>query len=521
MSSKSKLFYFIEIFWLLLLLTFASMVYLNQEFVNFFFNADILGFFNFFQDMFLNHVHYGDWSLSPAPHFFPDMLIFFPFLFLTKNIYYQFLITLWLMVIFTYFAVKFIYSQFFTKEKSVIFALAATSSFFLLALKGLSPYILALVPAVHVGEFIIGILFIGIQVKILNQEEISFNTYALLGISVVLSFSSSLSDLLFIPQFACSSCLAYTFLFLKNKLKFKQWIVFSNLAILPAIFGGFISKYLVPHAILFKYLNHPSIRKITLNTIIYQLHAVINIFKNINYVMSLFFIIFYINIFVILYAMTFKKVKEKYFFNFKKSHIFIISFIFFSIFSSVISIFPLCGVNYVLDRYIMPFYFFSFLLFFIPISSINNYNLISKISTTIVLGIFFWFFVSVFIVYNKQGFKLKGNYYPEDIRCIDNALRGQGRNGVAQYWTARPLSMLSKESLNVNQVLPNLSPFLQSANIKNKNFYSFAIIDTFSTWVLDQSLIESINGKPKKIIMCGDKKLLIYPENGLKIKKLI
>lgn len=523
MISKSKLIYLIEISWLLLLLVFASIVYLNQEYISFFFNADILGFFNFFQDIFLNHVHYRDWSLSPAPHFFPDMLIFFPFLFLTKNVYFQFLISLWVMILFTYFAVKFIYCQFFPREKSVFFALAATSSFFLLALRGFSPYILALVPAVHVGEFIAGIFFIGIQVKILNQEQIGlgFNSNVLYVISAILAFSSSASDLLFIPQFSCSAFLAYFFLFLKNKIQFKQCIFFSSFTILPAIFGGYISKYLVPHVTLFEYLNHPAIKKITLNSIISQLNAIINILKNINYAIAFYFIIFYISIFIIFYAMSFSKFKNKFFILFETRHTFLISFILFSVIFSFLAIFPLCGVNYVLDRYVMPFYFFSFLLFFIPLAIINNYNLVSRISTAIVSVIFILILVNVFIIPNKQGFKLKENYYPEDMRCIDNALHGQGHNGIAQYWTARPFSMLSKEGLNINQVLPNLSPFLQSANIKYKDFYSFAIIEIFSSWVLDQSLIESINGKPKKVVICGDKKLLIYTKDGLKVKKLI
>lgn len=521
MTSKSKLIYFIEIPWLLLLLIFASMVYLNQEFINFFFNADILGFFNFFQDIFLNHVHYRDWSLSPAPHFFPDMLIFFPFLFLTKNVYYQFLIALWIMIIFTYLAVKLIYYQFFPKEKSVIFALAATSSFFLLALKGFSPYILALVPAVHVGEFIVGIFFISIQVKILNQKKNSFNSYVLYGISFILAFSSGLSDLLFIPQFACATLLAYTFLFLKKKISLRQWIIFANLTIVPAILGGFLSEHLVPNPALFDYLNHPSIKKINFNTIISQLSAIINIFKNINYAILFYFIIFYLSIFIILYIISFKKFINKFFILFEISHFFIFSFIIFSVTLSFLAIFFLSDVNYVLDRYVMPFYFFSFLLFFIPLCSINNCNIISRIATFTVASLFVVVILSIFMLTNKPGFILKKNYYPENMRCIDHALRDQGHNGIAQYWTARPYSMLSKEGLNINQVLPNLSPFLRSANIKNYNeVYSFAIIDIFSNWILDQSLIESINGKPKKIVMCGDKKILIYAINGLKVKTI-
>lgn len=520
MIRENKLIYLIEILWLFLLLIFASLSYLNQEHISFFFNADILGFFDFFQDMFLKHVHYKDWSLSPAPHFFPDMLIFFPFLFLVKNVYYQFLISLWLMIIFTYLSIRFVYFQIFPKKQSVFFSLAVTSGFYLLALKGVSPYILALVPAVHVGEFIAGVFFIGVQLKIINQKKNNFNNYFLYILSTILAFCCGLSDLLFVTQFACAAFLAHFFLFLKNKTSFKQCVILSNITIIPAILGSFFSEYLVPNRALFEYLSHPSIKKITLNTIISQLHTVIIIFKNINFLIATYLIIFYVFIFKIFYEIIFKKFKNNFFIVYEKDHFFLISFIFFSVILSFLSIIPLCGINYVLDRYVMPFYFLSSLLFFIPLFSINHKNIVSKISNAIVYTLFFSIIFSTITLASKPGFRLKENYYPEDLRCIDKALHNQGHDGIAQYWTARPFSMLSKENLKINQVLPNLDPFLRSANIgKHKNSYSFAIIDIYSGWILDQNLIENINGKPKQIVLCGDKKLLIYPKHSLKVKK--
>lgn len=516
MIGKNKLIYVIEIFWLLLLLALTSIVYLNQGLPNYFFNSDLLQFFNFFRDIFLNHANYMEWIFSPAPHFFPDMFLFIPFLFLTKNIYYQILISLWIMIVFTYCSMKFFYRQLFSKEKAIFFSLTVTSCMFLLAIKGFSPYLLAMSPATHVSEFIIGIFFVGIQIKIINKEKISFNSNALYVISAFLSFLCGFSDLLFIPQFALPTFLYYIFIFLKKK-RYNQWVFFSSFTILPAIFGSYVEKYLVPHATLLEYLGHPSITKITFNSFSSQLSELINMLKNINHMIVFYFIIFYISIIIFFYS-TFKS-------NFfEKKHAFLISLIFFSVILSFLSIFPLCGVNYVLDRYIMPFYFFPFLFFFLPISSIYTHKFVSSISAFLILLIFIFMLISIFKIYNMPGFELKKNYYPAEIRCIDNALEGQGRNGIAGYWTARPISMFSKKDLNVYPVLNNLNPFLLSGSLKTKSFYSFVIINMNPqdiNFKIEQSFIENINGLPKKIVICGAKKVLIYSKNSMKIKKLI
>ncbi|EDP46843.1 hypothetical protein [Rickettsiella grylli] len=158
---KIKSIYLFEIFWLLLLLTYASIAYLTSLHVSFF-NSDWVTFFKFFDDLVFEQGHYKDWILFPAPHFFPDMFVFFPFFFLTRNIYFQFLIVSWIMIILYYSSIKIIYSQFFTKQ-STLFSLAATSGLFLLAFKNKSPYMLALVPAIHTSELVAGLFLLGIH----------------------------------------------------------------------------------------------------------------------------------------------------------------------------------------------------------------------------------------------------------------------------------------------------------------------------------------------------------------------
>lgn len=101
------------------------------------------------------------------------------------------------MIILYYFSIKIIYSQFFTKQ-STLFSLAATSGLFLLAFKNKSPYMLALVPAIHTSELVAGLFLLGIHFFLIDYNTLDYKSYFLCVVSAVIAFGSGLSDLLFI-----------------------------------------------------------------------------------------------------------------------------------------------------------------------------------------------------------------------------------------------------------------------------------------------------------------------------------
>ncbi len=311
-KTRSKFIYTVEIFWLLLLLMYVSMAYVGYpKLSSSFFNADWVTFSRFFDDFFLEHGHYKDWILFPAPHFFPDMLVFFPFFFLIKDIYFQFLIVMELMIILHYLSVRIIYSQFFTKQ-ATIFALAATSSLFLLAVKGKLPFILALLPAVHVGEVVTGLFLLGIHFFLIEYNKLDYKSYCLCAISAVIAFASGLSDLLFIIQFAVPIFLTYSFLVIFKKIKPRLGFIFSLPVIVGANLGGFLAKFVVSKNILLDYLDYPSLSKISIKTIVIQWFAFIQLIKSLNnYKIEVVLALFYFLISTLLIVSFFNKFKKK------------------------------------------------------------------------------------------------------------------------------------------------------------------------------------------------------------------
>ncbi len=115
------------------------------------------------------------------------------------------------------------------------------------------------------------------------------------------------------------------------------------------------------------------------------------------------------------------------------------------------------------------------------------------------------------------------DFYPDYIRCIDeNAGQFGLRNGVAQYWLARPITLLSKTGLRVVQVQPDLAPFeiLNNSDGYDQPF-DFAIIDAYSPngdpnnahWIRKELIVERF-GQPASSFFCDGHEILIYNRPG-------
>ncbi len=111
---------------------------------------------------------------------------------------------------------------------------------------------------------------------------------------------------------------------------------------------------------------------------------------------------------------------------------------------------------------------------------------------------------------------LTDTYYPPSVRCLDEKTAQLGiKYGVANYWQAKPISLLSQNDLMVVQVNRDLSPFYW---INNPDWYKirpeFAVIDLSlpenHPWRLDEDLIRNRFGEPDAIFQCEHSQVLVY-----------
>lgn len=527
--------FLIEIYVLIILIFAVSILYLSQKMINLFFDPDLLYLPVLFQDLFYHGGHYLDWNLTPVPYFFPDWFIFFIAFCLTKNVYFQLLIVACINVLLMYLALRLIYQTFFPTKKAVLFSLTSISGFLFLStymsrfhdelvVMLTQPYEAVYLPNIHVGAFTVGLFYVWIQLKLLAETEINTRSYFLF-FAVLISLATGMSDLLYIIQFSLPVFLAYLFL-LKRKININKVFIFSFVPLLFSLLGGGLIKYIVHRSTLWGYLEHPSLDTFSFPIIkIVFNFFIVEFFKKVSPLIFLVFLVFYLSVIYIFINSTFKKNIKKNFYVLDDKLVFFNAFILFSVIITMLAI----GLGKPAIRYIYPFFYFPIVNFFYigyffknkqKINHYLSYLALAILTFLIVLSLKFYFFSTT---------KLKKEYYPEAIQCIDNALRTEGHNGVADYWQAFPTAMLSHEKITVVPIQRDLKPFNFIANIKwFSEQYSFAILDKNSPSPLkqtllvpDEMLIRRINGEPKKTIVCGDKKLLIYPKNKLRTAYLI
>ncbi len=121
---------------------------------------------------------------------------------------------------------------------------------------------------------------------------------------------------------------------------------------------------------------------------------------------------------------------------------------------------------------------------------------------------------------------LANAHYPAYVQCIDeHARRLDLHEGIAQFWQARPLTLLGRSDLHVAQVNRDLSPYRwvnSSADFEIAP--QFAVIDQSLPAEhperLDESLLVERFGEPDATFQCEQSKILVYTRADSQLKSL-
>lgn len=78
--------------------------------------------------------------------------------------------------------------------------------------------------------------------------------------------------------------------------------------------------------------------------------------------------------------------------------------------------------------------------------------------------------ITAFVSLSPKGIKDYFNYYPNVVKCVDDAAQKEDLEyGVSNYWDAKLVTMFSKQGVRVLPVYDNLEPY---DHVANENWFT-------------------------------------------------
>lgn len=468
-------------------------------------NSDALYLPALYLDLFIRGYHFSSWHLTPAPYFFPDMLLFFSIQVLVHNVFYSLLTFAILQNIIILFLISKI-AFLATKNRASVFL---THIVFLLALiscdlSHLEIYTYLMKSAFHVGTLINGLLLI---LLLLTYEKYSKNLILLM--MFIIAGLGAASDAIFLIQII----LPLIFSFLLCKM-FSIKIGFLKSTFIFALAGGGVLGYFASHLFGAHTQYHYFLKKeINAFEVYYQIyHIFLNAFL-INPLMGFASVFFYSLLLVKVFSRCLSYKKDYFSLNLSGQLCFLFLFILISVLFTCESM----SINGILSpRYLLNIFWFP--IFFIGI-------LFPRIKMEKILG-FSLYLVALFIIIDKasQYRTYQFSYTPSIVSCIDHHIHEYNathydkiKYGISTYWQAKLVTVFSREGLIISQLGSNTKPRLWITSAENyRKAYDFAILSKKD--LLDLASIQRMSEGPVLSFRCSDDiDLLIYGQSRLRL----
>jgi hypothetical protein len=165
--------------------------------------------------------------------------------------------------------------------------------------------------------------------------------------------------------------------------------------------------------------------------------------------------------------------------------------------------------RYIQSAAIFPAWFGWLWLFDIGLSVMNNRQLIAVLPIVFNIGALA-LYIFLFV---QNPITTITPYYPNYVNCLDQHAAQYGlKNGITGYWTARPLTLFSHESLVGFPVVANLLPFawMTKEHFFSNQLVNFALIDTKNPDTFREDTVVNTYGPPAATFECEQYKVLVY-----------
>ena len=478
-------------------------------------NSDTLFLPTLLSDLLANGGSLSDWSLPPAPYFFPDLFVFLISYLLGMGPYLQLLAFAVVQATLVLVAVWLLAKQC-VNSNSLVCATFITSTLIYLALLSNQPFdfvsggpfILMLVSVFHFGVFLTTLFFVPLWLRVVDQRyEDKTSLFGIFLISI-LAFLTSISDAFFIIQTIAP---LFTLVILKSLVERRgpsRKILISLFFTLLSSAAGFFT-----YSLLASTTTRPSPHIgiagifVRLNETFDVVNSVINVYP--------FFILIFFSYCAIATLATFRWLKKSE----KVSQLdWLSAFSLLSILTTFAALLVLTKTPTLGARYLIPLFFWPII---VVVLFASQYLRRWFVPITIAMSIMTMLQLSI-----RSDDLLKKNqptldFQPSEIACIDEGLKNtNARNGVAQYWDARYFQSFSKLKLNVAPCTKNLDRMYFVTSKKYfKERYDFAISSSNvnADWKISEKTLIQSSGRPTSIKYCGSKTLYVFNKEQLQL----
>jgi hypothetical protein len=437
-----------------------------------YFNSDTLYLPSIYKDLFIDKVGISGWHLNPAPNFFPDMILYF----LIRSLSGDFLVASFIFSIVQFLGftclIYFLNTNVYGKPNLVsLFFVHMFLNLVLLVslLDNDVPYTAyILLNSYHMGAFIMALLGYVLVFRYLRASK----SRTLIWIAVIV-FLGVLSDKLFVVLYVMP-VLMWTLLFWKSTFIKKHVFKVLVVSTIPVVFSLVILNLLsqfscfkigTPHRML-DFANIPEAMKIfyrQTSTYITDLN-----FKTLVLIIT-------IMAFLVSFIRVIKWMREKKWSPEKdgrNEQILIFSFLT-VFFIPFVLLAPVINGNYTgwdslrynIYAYLWGLIALGFFIGNVPSRFIHT----GQIGLFLIMGLLPALVSIRALRTGSSGLSKFFSYYPERVEVIDSLARKKGlAYGLANYWDAKLVTMLSRENVRVYAVFDDLTPYF---HVANENWY--------------------------------------------------
>ena len=486
----------------------------------FIYNSDALYLPSLYADV-LSGDNLAKWSFPPTPYIFPDMVLYFLIRIITPSVHTAMVVFGMIQYLVFALGVMLLAGRLLSRSYGLApYGLIALMSALFLFLLGKLEFYSQMIFAgtFHFGVVLIIPFVLAISLRLISEPEVRL---PLVGALCILSFLTSASDGLYLTKVAVPLVGSWVALFVTKKVRIRHTLVIGISVILSSLIGLVLSLVnILRYSTMGMYVFRP-------NSIYSSFLKSFNSLVSITQYHAILAAVFLgVCIFVFIKHLVQSSLRKTSTADSKS----VLLSSFFSL-ALIVNTIVIIGLGVFIDRngfrYFLPFLIFSGfwgIPLVVGIPQAIKPVFVKVVVSCALVGVTIFGLRSMDIQRFSRVFT--DVYYPPFVKCMDeNTARLGIRNGISQYWQARPISLLTQNNLRVVQVGRDLSPFHW---ISNLNWYAmepeFAIIDLAvpenHPFRLDEQLITSRFGKPDATFQCEQSKVIVYRHFDSKFRSL-